>query len=149
MNDIELLTDTLKQSGVRITPQRLAIYKLLVESEAHPTASVIYEQIRTQFPSISLMTVYNTLETLVHLGLVNSLGSIGDDNVHYDGNTSSHINLACITCHKIVDINLPENKSQENRVSVASGFQLIGARMMYYGFCPDCQKQTNITNKKE
>ena len=149
MNDIKLLVDTLKQSGVRITPQRLAIYKLLVESEEHPTASVIYEQIRTQYPSISLMTVYNTLETLVHLGLVNSLGSIGDDNVHYDGNTSSHINLACITCHKIVDINLPENKSLENRVSIASGFQLIGARMMYYGFCPDCQKQTNITNKKE
>jgi len=146
MRDNEFITNTLKQSGVRITPQRLAIYKLLYESEDHPTASVIYDQIRLQFPSISLMTVYNTLDALVNLGLINSLGSIGDDNIHYDGNTSSHINLACISCHKIVDINIPENNHLENSISVAYGFRLIGARLMYYGFCPDCQKQPDETN---
>ncbi len=142
MSSIEFFTSALKHAGMRLTPQRIAICELLCESNAHPTANAIFDQTRTQFPSISLMTVYNTLNALVNLGVVNQLGSVGDDNVHYDGNIAPHVNLACIACHKIVDITSPHIDNLAHEVSTTSGYKLLGVRMMYYGLCPDCTKES-------
>jgi Fur family peroxide stress response transcriptional regulator len=139
MSNFEHFISTLQRSGMRLTPQRIAICKLLSESHDHPTSAMIYDQIRAQYPSLSLMTVYNTLDRLVNLGLVNALGNAGDDNSHYDGNTSSHINLACISCHKIVDMDSPQITNLDHVVSDTSGYKLLGVRMMYYGLCPECQ----------
>jgi Fur family peroxide stress response transcriptional regulator len=139
MSDLDYFTSTLKKARLRLTPQRIAICKLLSGTDSHPTAAMIYEQVRVEYPSLSLMTVYNTLNTLVELGTVNSLGSAGDDNVHYDGDTTPHINLSCISCHKIVDITSPQIAHLGDAVSAVSGYKLLGARMMYYGLCPDCQ----------
>lgn len=142
MSTRNYFTSTLKQIGMRLTPQRIAICQLLSETNTHPTAAMIYELIRGQYPSLSLMTVYNTLNMLVDLGVVNALGNAGDGQVHYDGNTSPHINLACISCHKIEDINLPNITDLGSEVNYASGYKLLGARLLYYGLCPDCQKLT-------
>ncbi len=138
----------LKNLEIRLTPQRIAICKVLSETNIHPTAAMIYEQVKAQYPSLSMMTVYNTLNTLVNYGLVNELGSVGDDQVHYDGNITPHINLACISCHKIVDIASPHISNLGNEISIKSGYKLLGARMMYYGLCPSCREQT-ANNKKE
>jgi Fur family transcriptional regulator, peroxide stress response regulator len=142
MNPLDHYTSTLKQAGLRLTPQRIAICKLISETDAHPTMSAIYKRIRVQYPSISLMTVYNTINTLVDLGVVNELGRAGDDNTHYDGNTSPHINLACTSCHKIVDLVSPIIADLGGEISRSSDFKVLGVRMMYYGLCPDCQKST-------
>ena len=142
MSHVSILSSTLKQAGMRLTPQRLAICELLSETHTHPTAAAIFEQVRTQYPSLSLMTVYNTLNTLVDLGAVNALGNAGDDTIHYDGNTSPHINLACISCKKIEDIDSTKVAELDGEVSSTSGFKVIGASLLYYGLCPECQKQT-------
>ena len=141
-----MITDThpqsiLKGSGMRLTPQLLAITRLLMESREHPSAGMIYEQLHDQFPSLSLMTVYNTLNTLVKLGVINMLGSSGDDNVRYDGNISPHVNLACLQCHKVVDLPSKQIDSLDGEVRSTSGYQLVGSRVLYYGLCPECQKQ--------
>jgi Fur family peroxide stress response transcriptional regulator len=146
-----LITDflsTLKNNGMRLTPQRLAICKVLCKTNFHPTATMIYEQVKAQYPSLSLMTVYNTLDTLVDLGVVNQLGSAGDDQVHYDGDITPHINLACTSCHKIVDITFPHISNLDNEIRVTSGYKLFGACIMYYGLCPNCLKQST-SRKKE
>jgi Fur family peroxide stress response transcriptional regulator len=142
MTPLDHYISTLKDSGMRLTPQRIAICKLLCESSDHPTAGMIYDHVRKQYPSLSLMTVYNTLDSLVNLGLVNTLGNVGDDNTHYDGDTSNHINLACISCHKIVDISISQLSNINHEISKNSGYKLLGARMMYYGLCPNCQNST-------
>jgi Fur family transcriptional regulator, peroxide stress response regulator len=142
MSTLEHLTSTLKQAGMCLTPQRMAICKLLSESNAHLTAASIHTQVRAQYPSLALMTVYNTLNTLVDLGAINALGDAGDDNVHYDARTSPHINLACISCHTIVDIDSPGVTDLDQEVSRTSGFKVLGTRIMYYGLCPACQKST-------
>jgi len=142
MATLDTYLTTLKSSGMRLTPQRIAICQLLCESKEHPTSGMIYEQVRAQYPSLSLMTVYNTLDKLVNLGLVTLLGTVGDDNTHYDGDTSSHINLACISCHKIVDLNFPQISNFDHEVSGTSGYKILGIRMMYYGLCPNCQNST-------
>jgi Fur family peroxide stress response transcriptional regulator len=142
MSHVSILSSTLKQAGMRLTPQRLAICELLSKTHTHPTAAAIYEQVHSQYPSLSLMTVYNTLNTLVDLGAVNALGNAGDDTIHYDGNISPHINLACISCQKIVDVDSTKVAELDSEVSSTSGFKVIGASLLFYGLCPDCQKQT-------
>jgi Fur family peroxide stress response transcriptional regulator len=133
------LTTALKQAGMRTTPQRMAICKLLAETDSHPSAAMICEHVREQYPSLSLMTVYNTLNVLVDLGAINVLGHAGDDNVRYDADTSPHINLACISCHRIVDVPSMQIVNLDSEISSVSGYKLLGARMMYYGLCPACQ----------
>lgn len=139
MNLLETLTTALKQAGMRLTPQRIAICRHLAESKAHPTSAQIYEALKPRYPSLSLATVYNTLEALVGLGVVNALGHAGDGTVHFDADTSPHINLACLACHQIVDVASSQAAGLESEISRVSGFQLLGARVMYYGLCPSCQ----------
>ena len=143
-------TTTLKQAGMRLTPQRMAICEFVLNTDTHPTAAQIYENMRREYPSLSLMTVYNTLNALVNLGMVNVLGTIGDDNIHYDGDISPHVNMACIECHQIIDVPSNSIVALDREIGGASGYKILGSRMLYYGLCPDCQKpKTNILNKEK
>ncbi|GAB4535022.1 MAG: Fur family transcriptional regulator [Anaerolineales bacterium] len=139
MNLYEDLITALRQQNKRITPQREAICRLLAESPDHPTATQIYATLLSRFPSMSLATVYNTLETLVALGKVNALGNAGDDAVHYDADVSPHVNLACISCHRVIDLQSEHIQALEQEVTQNSHYQLLGARVLYYGLCPECQ----------
>jgi Fur family peroxide stress response transcriptional regulator len=133
-------TQTLLDAGLRVTPQRLAVYQLLAETESHPTAQAIHEALRVQYPSLSLATVYNTLEKLVETGVINALGEAGDGAVHYDADTRPHINLACVSCHRVIDLPSQSVQALDREVASSSGYRLLGARVVYYGLCPDCQK---------
>ncbi len=135
----EFLISALRKAGLRVTPQRIAICKLLAETDSHPTAAMIFEEIRRIYPTLSLTTVYNTLDVLVELGAVNILGHAGDNTIHYDANLSPHVNLACMRCHKIVDIESSVIANLNEEIRAASGFYLLGERVVYYGLCPTCQ----------
>lgn len=139
MTHADVLVQTLLQAGLRITPQRMAICRLLAGTDRHPTARMIYDQLRQQFPGISLATVYNTLETLTRLGAVNALGNAGDGSVHYDADTSPHVNLACVLCHRVIDLPSEHIRSLDAEVAARSGYRLLGTRLLYYGTCPQCQ----------
>lgn len=141
-NEQSNLLAALKQAKLRITPQRAAICELLSNSTEHPTAQMIYDELRGRFPSLSLATVYNTLGELVNLGVINSLGSAGDDAVHFDADVAPHINLACMECHRVIDLPSRHIQQVEQEVADRSGYRLYGARVLYYGLCPDCQRKT-------
>lgn len=131
--------DALRRAGLRVTQQHIAICELLYRSDTHPTSNDIYQQLKERYPSLSLATIYNTLDVLVGMGYVNVLGSIGDDKVHFDGNTSPHVNLACIKCHKIVDLQSDLIDQLDSEINQNSGYRVLGARVLYYGICPQCQ----------
>ena len=135
----QTLIETLQQAGLRLTPQRQAICELLANTQEHPTAQMIYEELRPQFSSLSLATVYNTLEALVNLGVINTLGTAGDDTIHYDADTSPHVNLACLCCHRVIDLPSQHVHALDHEIAASSGYKLLGARVMYYGLCPECQ----------
>jgi Fur family peroxide stress response transcriptional regulator len=141
MEMIESSVQTLQKAGLRITPQRLAVYRLLAGTDRHPTAQMIYEALREEYPSLSLATVYNTLDALVEAGVINALGAAGDGSIHYDADTSPHVNLACISCHRVIDLPSAHVSSLEEEVAAESGYLLLGARVMYYGLCLECQKK--------
>jgi Fur family peroxide stress response transcriptional regulator len=134
----ELMT-RLRELGYRLTPQRVALLRLLAASEGHPSAAQLYDQLKDQFPTTSPGTVYKTLNLLKDLDEVLELGFSDDDN-RYDGNKPyPHPHLVCIRCRKIMnpEISLAQNLIQE--VAQLSGYRVVSHRFDIYGLCPDCQ----------
>ena len=137
------LIESLRQEGLRLTPQRVAICQLLVNNDEHPSAQSLYEQLRPDYPSLSLTTVYNTLEALVRLGAIHNLGNDVSGTVRYDAETTAHANLICTSCNRIVDFHSPYVQALTDEVNNQSGYQIAGARVLYYGLCEQCQQQIN------
>ena len=144
----EKILEVLQKAGLRATPQREAICEILADSKDHPTAQDIYSVLKPRYSSLSLATVYNTLEVLVGMGLVNVLGSIGDDRVHFDANLSPHINLVCTNCHKVVDAESDCVDDLDKELSRKSGYRLEESRILYFGICPDCQNKIQNLEKE-
>ncbi len=143
------LLEGLRNAGMRLTPQRVAICRILHESKDHPTAMMIYHELLPQFPTLSLATVYKTLNVLKELGLVHTLGDAGDGMEHYDADLTPHINLVCVRCHRVIDFDEAMIQSVQKAVEERSGYQIQGARIVYYGLCPECRKaHTNGANGK-
>lgn len=140
----------LRTAGYRVTPQRKAVCRVLANSKDHPSAQMIFEQLRREDDSFSLATVYNTLEALSKIGAVNVLGEIGNsDSVRYDADSSPHVNLACIRCRRIIDLPSQHVHGLEEEISQTSGYALLGARVLYYGVCPDCRALAAADSNKE
>jgi Fur family peroxide stress response transcriptional regulator len=138
----EELVAKLRERQYRLTPQRIALLRLLAASDGHPSASQLYEQMKDQFPTTSLATVYKTLNVLKEIGEVLELGFSGDDN-RYDGNKPyPHPHLICIRCHKILDPEVSLAQSLIQEVAQSSGYRIVGHRLDFYGLCPDCQDST-------
>jgi Fe2+ or Zn2+ uptake regulation protein len=134
------LIGQLKEKGLKITPQRLAIIDALVENrEAHPGATLIYEAARKKARRISLSTVYATMKEFSENGLIKQLEFDRMEN-RYDGNLSEHINLVCKKCGSISDFDLPSSIEPKD-IMRKSGFVVTDTRMEYYGYCRDCLKK--------
>lgn len=137
----ETLAQRLRATGVRLTPQRLAIYRALVERDDHPTAQQLHAALGGSLPSLSPATVYNTLQLLLDHGLIHELGDAGDGAIHYDAQLEPHFNLVCTRCHRIEDFHSDALGAIDAGVATESGYRLHGARLVYYGLCPSCQAE--------
>jgi Fur family transcriptional regulator, peroxide stress response regulator len=134
------LVEALKRAGLRLTPQRTAICHCLAHDKTHPTAQALYETIKLDFPNISRATIYNTLETLEKAGLIYELGAAGDNAVHYDADSSPHVNVVCTNCHRIDDYPAAVLAGVAKKVTNDLGYDIRGARVVYYGLCPKCRR---------
>lgn len=135
----EELMGKLRTRECRLTPQRVALLRLLATSEQHPSAAQLYEQLRAQFPTTSLGTVYKTLSLLKDLGEVLELG-YGDDDNRYDGKKPyPHPHLICIRCRRIVDAKASLTQDLVQEIAQRSGYRIVGHQLDFYGLCHDCQ----------
>jgi Fur family peroxide stress response transcriptional regulator len=135
----ENLLARFREQEYRITPQRRALLKLLSVSEEHPSAAEIHEQLHERFPTMSLATVYKTLNLLKEMGEVLELG-FGEDENRYDGKDPyPHPHLICVRCHKIIDQDMPEFDALAQKVATNSGFRMTSHRLDVFGICPACQ----------
>lgn len=132
--------ETLKSTGVRITPQRHAILEFLIQSMIHPTADDIYKALEAKFPNMSVATVYNNLRVFRESGLVKEL-TYGDSSSRFDFVTNDHYHIMCDSCGKIVDFHYPGLDEVEQLASHVTGFQVSSHRMEIYGTCPTCVLQ--------
>ncbi len=129
-----------KETGLKLTPQRLAILRCLEGNTDHPSAEDIFRAVAKKFPTMSFATVYNTLETLRRKGSILEL-TIDPARKRFDPNTIPHHHLICLTCKRIVDIHnafdleVPDAKR--------SDFELVGNHIEFYGVCPKCRKHNS------
>ncbi len=137
----EIIIQKLRDNGHKITPQRLAIVKILANSESHPSVEDIYVQIKKDFPTMSLATVYKNIILIKTLGEVLELG-FPDGSNRYDGNKPyPHPHVICIKCRKIVDPDLDSLDGMKKEVSLETHFNILYHRLDFFGICNDCMAE--------
>ena len=133
------IIEKLRKQRLKLTPQRIAIIGALVENTSlHPGASLIYQEARKRAKSLSLSTVYATLNELSRLGIIKMLEFDKMEN-RYEGNIAAHINLVCKGCKKIMDYKLPV-AIDPKEVARKAHFWVHDTRLEYYGYCRECRK---------
>lgn len=140
---VEKAVEILKNTGVRMTPQRHAILTYLLETMTHPTADEIYKALEGKFPNMSVATIYNNLRVFKDAGLVVEL-TYGDASSRFDANVEEdHYHAICSKCGAISDFHFPYLRDAEESAAKDIGFHVTGHRMEVYGICDACQKNTH------
>ena len=142
-SDVRLneMINKLREEGCRLTPQRLAVVKILAGSEEHLNVEKIYDRVKAAFPYTSLATIYKTLTLLRKVGEVMKLG-FGDDNNRYDGiRPFPHPHLICIKCKKITDPDIPTLSELPQKLSKKTGYHILNHRLDFFGICPQCHRK--------
>jgi Fur family transcriptional regulator, peroxide stress response regulator len=135
----------LRSRGIPLTHQRMAIYERLKSSKEHPSAEELYRALKPRYPSLSLATVYKTLQTLESLGLI-SLVNRPHAQARYDAITERHHHAICETCGRIVD--LFDARLDDLPVPAdASGFKVTGHSVHFRGVCARCSKTSRARRK--
>lgn len=134
------LAKILRDNGCKVTPQRLAVYDMLSHTTEHPTAEMIYQKVKEQYPTMSFATVYKSVEIFSKLGVIQVLNT-GEDSFRYDAKTSEHPHIKCTKCGRVNDVSHLDARAVESLVENETGFKVNGHQLYFYGICPDCQKK--------
>ncbi|MBN1665353.1 MAG: transcriptional repressor [Deltaproteobacteria bacterium] len=144
----ESIIQKLRQKGLKITPQRLAVIDVLIENRnAHPGAYLVYGEAKKKCRRLSLSSVYATLNEFARHGIIKTLEFDRIEN-RYEMNLEEHINLVCEKCGRIIDYKIPPSLIQRE-IAQETGFMVIDKRMDYYGYCSDCINHTQESEDDE
>jgi Fur family peroxide stress response transcriptional regulator len=146
--DIETLNKKLhffesrcRQSGLKITPQRTAVYKSLVGTDAHPTAEEVFHEVRREMPNVSMDTVNRTLLTLAHIGAAFVVEGTGQPR-RFDGGLEDHQHFRCIKCGKVVDFHYEPFDNIAVPQEIEGKFKILRKTVYLEGLCQTCQTET-------
>jgi len=134
---MQALADTLKSKQLKVTPQRLAIYNMLYNSKEHPTAEIIYQSLQDTHPTMSLATVYKTIDTLKKSNLIVELKTNGD-SYRYDANITRHPHGICESCGEVYDIFTNRLDNLIDEVQKDTDFRIDSHHIYFTGTCPNC-----------
>lgn len=137
-NRYQAMMNKLKEGNHKLTPQRLAIIRILAGSEDHPSVEDIYNLLHKRFPGISQATVYRNIMLIKSLGEVLEIGFAGG-STRYDGiKPYPHPHVVCLKCNKIVDPDLDSLQDMTKEITDESGFEIVTYRLDFFGVCPEC-----------
>lgn len=132
---VKELTAMLEPSGLRPSPQRLAVLSYLSHSTTHPTVDEIYRALQPDNPSLSRATVYNTLNSLVANGIVREL-DIDTSNRRYDFAVSvQHAHFFCRNCGRVIDVDMKDIELPQS-----ADFIVEQLNVNFKGLCAECAK---------
>ena len=134
------MVELFHRSGLKVTPQRELIFELLWGAEQHPSADSVYAEARMRMPTMSLRTVYQTLNDLATMGELQSL-DLGTGSTRFDPNVDVHHHLVCTSCGKVRDL-YADYSAVSVPIGSEEGFALGAAEVVFRGLCEDCQIQT-------
>ena len=126
------------ETGAGMTRQRQVVLQVVRSSDAHLTASEVYEAARGLMPTISHATVYNSLRYLKENGQVREI-NFGNAASRYDRETARHDHAICSCCGKLVDFDLPETVELMRQAARKSHFKPEAIHLTLVGVCPDCR----------
>jgi Fur family peroxide stress response transcriptional regulator len=129
--------EALRNKGYRATPQRIAICRFALHSRDHPTAQRIYDEVKKVHPTVTLATVYKTLQILGKLDLIQELG-FPQGKARFDSYMKPHINLVCLRCGNIRDLDDLTAREIVKRVVATTKFTATRQRLDIYGICQNC-----------
>jgi Fur family transcriptional regulator, peroxide stress response regulator len=139
---LDQLTTTLKARGYRLTPQRVAVLRVLAESQEHLCVEQIYDQVKAAFPMTSLATIYKTVTLLKEMGEVLELDFGGDSHRYDSRRPRPHPHLICTECKRLVDLDIPSFDRLVQEVLTATGYQVEGYRLDVFGVCLQCRSKS-------
>lgn len=137
---LDEILNKLRQRDFRITPQRIAILKAFLKSQDHPGVEQVYNDVKVNFPTTSLATVYKTVNLLKDIGEILEISFVGGGN-RYDGNRPyPHPHLVCTRCKKITDPEISLLDELTGEVAESTGYRITSHQVELFGLCPACQK---------
>ena len=138
------LTELFRDRGLKVTPQRQCIFRLLHGNEAHPTAESVHAAASAEMPTISLKTVYSTLNDLAAMGEIQQL-DLGTGSFRFDPNIDGHHHLVCTRCGKVRDVyaaarvNVPDDQ--------LGGFTVDTTEVVLRGLCDTCSTPSTTESR--
>ena len=137
---VEQFIETCRVHQLKITPQRVAIYRALIQSDQHPTADLMFRTVKEEFPNISFDTVNRTLLTFADIGVVDVVEVFGGPK-RFDPDLGDHHHLHCVTCGKIIDFENERYSDLDVPEAIAGKFKVISKRVVLKGFCDACSSE--------
>jgi Fur family peroxide stress response transcriptional regulator len=143
---LERMITALRRAGVRLTPQRLEIYREAARTDEHPDAEAIYRRIRKRLPAVSLDTVYRTLWLFKDLGLITALGGI-HERTRFDANARPHHHFVCRQCGAIRDFDYDADREWKPPHSVKAIGEVHSTHIELRGICVQCKNKLKRPTK--
>lgn len=130
-------TELCRKTGLRVTPQRTAIYRELIKTDEHPSAEMLHARVRRIYPNISLDTVNRTLLTLSEIGAAIIVEGSGDAR-RFDGDVDMHQHFKCIKCKRVVDFCHEPFNNIAVPASIEGRFTVLRKSVYLEGICDLC-----------
>jgi Fe2+ or Zn2+ uptake regulation protein len=134
-NDLEA---AFRARGLKVTPQRQAVFRALDGNVSHPTAEAIHAAVVADLPTVSLRTVYSVLAELTEIGAVNQL-ELGTGAYRFDPNHHAHHHLVCDRCGQVRDVHVDQPDVRPASTE-DDGFQITGTEIVFRGLCAECAR---------
>src|SRR5688500_17419701 len=132
------LTELFRERGLKVTPQRIAVFRALDRNDAHPTAESVHAWVTSEMPSVSLRTVYQVLNDLASMGELQQL-DLGTGSTRFDPNVDAHHHLVCTACGKVRDL-YADFRSVRVPPGAEQGFTIDSAEVVFRGRCDTCSR---------
>ena len=134
-----LFQERCRENGLKVTPQRVAIYEEMCRSDNHPTAEQVYFGVKRRFSTISLNTVNQTLLTFSKVGIVEIVEGFGNPR-RYDPNLRTHHHVHCVKCGGILDFNNPQYDKLQAPQNIKRQYDSLALKVILSGICSECRK---------
>lgn len=143
IDPVEVFTQYIVDNGLKNTPQRRLIVEVFFRSGKHLSTEELYEEVKAEDSGIGQATVYRTLKLLCDAGLAKEL-HFGETTARYEPieDDSHHDHLICTVCGKNIEVMDEEIERRQEELARSCGFELTSHRMIMYGICGDCRKQS-------
>ena len=132
---VQTIINRFSSKDIRLTPQRISVYRYLLENRIHPSVETVYNALKLDNPSLSKTTIYNTVDTLTKAGLVRVVRT-GEGEVRLDGYTNDHGHFYCRGCGEVFDFSLVGCCVPDS----LTGFQMEEFDVHAIGLCGSCKK---------